>query len=171
MVKDRKSSYKVDILLMENLVTSVMVEFLLEGKTYPYENLLEQVNSYKLLKTPFDTKIHNIDDFMVDAYVVYDKYHKIQKQNIDSVIDLISSNDSFKDLLKLFKMDGLDVDAVKDQLKLYIDTFEKLMINCDFEGVQIRGIQKNFLNDKMSDAISDEDYELCAFLRDKINSI
>lgn len=142
-------------------------------KNCPYDNLMAQVNSYKLTNTDFDPTEHKIDDFMVDAYMVYVKYNSVVDK-IDDVFEMIkkdTSNDMLSGLLKLFGVDNIDDNDIKKELDTISTTFEDLLLNCDFEGVQIRGIQKNFLKDKLKEAIENEEYMLCAKLRDKINSI
>ena len=159
----KNENYKVDITHMYNLVLAVYMDYKLKNKDCPYENLLSQVESYKITNTPFDPKIHNIDNFMVDAYQVYDRYMSIE----DKLEEILEENP----LTKMFGAMGIDMDFMEEQFHMITRTFEEIIQNCDFEGVQIRGIQKNFLKDLMKRAVGDENYELAAELRDKIKSI
>lgn len=161
MTKDEH--YKVDINHMYNLVLAVYMDYKLKDKECPYENLLSQVESYKITNTPFDPKIHNIDNFMVDAYKVYDRYMSIEDK-LDEIMEV-------NPLSKMFDAMGIDMDFMEQQFHEIIRTFEEIIQNCEFEGVHIKGIQKNFLKDLMKRAVEDEDYELAAVLRDKIKSI
>ena len=40
---------------------------------FKYQGLLDQIETYKLSETPFDTIHHKIDDFMIDVYRTYCK--------------------------------------------------------------------------------------------------
>ena len=155
-----KNNYKININNMYYLVFAVYTDFSVRkhGKDNPYGNLLSQVDSYKKTDTPFDPKFHNIDDFMVDAYRLYEKYMTIE----DKLTDVMQN-------LGFGKM--IDPETIEKEFHRITSTFEEIIMNCDFEGVQIRGIQKNFLGDKMKDAVDEENYELAAKLRDKIKSI
>ena len=153
-----KEDFSVDSNNMFILVIAVYTDYKSKGKTFPYSNLLSQVETYKMNGTTFKPKFHKIGDFMVDAYTVYDRYLSIE----DKLTDMLS-------------MTGLgevfNEEKIKEELMAISNTFEVLMINCDFEGVQIRGIQKNFLKDKLEEAIEIEEYELCAVLKKKIDNI
>lgn len=152
---------KIDIEKMSYIVTGVYVRGLYFGES-TYENLFEQVETYRLSGTVFDTDIHNIDELMVDAYKLYAEIKELKE--IDSLPQEI-----FSGLANFgIKMNLDDVQMVSHN---FISIFDEIMINCTFEGVQIRGIQKNFLGDKLNDAISDEEFEKAAYIRDKIKSI
>jgi len=158
--KMTKEEFKIDSNNMFYLVAAVYMDYKTRGKTCPYENLLEQVDTYKMNGTLFNPKIHKIDDFMVDAYRIYDKFSEVEDK-IGEVLDM--SN--------LGKFFGLDEKKIRKELQIISKTFEDLMINCDFEGVEIRGIQKNFLKDIMKNAVEEENYEFCGILKTKINNI
>jgi len=152
--------FKVDSDNMFQLVAAVYIDYKTKGKVCPYENLFEQVTTYKMNGTQFNPKIHKIDDFMVDAYKIYDKFSSIE----DKVAQVL-------EMTGLGKFFGFNEEKIKKELQTISETFEDLMINCEFDGVQIRGIQKNFLKDILKNAADDEKYEFCAKLRDKINNI
>lgn len=155
-----KEDFNVDSNNMFHLVAAVYMDYRTRGEVCPYENLLSQVDTYKMNGTPFNPKFHKIDDFMVDAYKVYDRYLTIEDK-IGEILDMTG----------LGKIFGFDEEKIKKEFATISTTFEDLMIHCEFEGVQIRGIQKNFLKDVLKKAVEDENYELCAILRDKINNI
>lgn len=177
MTKDNK----VEINSMFHLVSAVYSEYFFKGKECPYYNLLEQINSYKLTNTDFDPLAHKIDDFMVDAYMVYEKYNQMVDK-VDEILELIKSDKMdaiFSNMLKMFDINKVNDDDIKKEIEIISNTFEDLMFNFDYEGVHIRGIQKNFLQDKMTEAIENEDYEFCQemlqrfpqILKDKINNL
>jgi len=145
---------------MFQLIAAVYLEMKIGGKEWKYNNLLEQVDTYKLNNTPFNPNIHNIDDFMVEAYKVYDKYLLI-KDKIDEALQITGlSNNPF-----------FTKEKIKKEFDIIMNTVEQILINCNFKGVQIRGIQKNFLNDKLKESIEQENYELCAILKEKIDNL
>jgi len=155
-----KEDFNVDINNMFHLVAAVYMDYKTRGKECPYENLLSQVDTYKMNGTPFKPKYHKIDDFMVDAYRIYDRYSSIEDK-IGEVLEMTG----------LGKFFGFNEDKIKEELLKISTTVEELLMNCEFEGVQIRGIQKNFLKDKLNVAIENEEYELCAKLKSKIDKI
>lgn len=155
-----KEEFNVDINSMYHLVVAVYMDYKTRGKECPYENLLSQIDTYMMNGTPFKPKYHKIDDFMVDAYKIYDRYSSIEDK-IGQVLEMSG-------LGKLF---GFNEEKIKEELLKISTTVEELLMNCDFDGVQIRGIQKNFLKDALKKAIEDENYERCVILRDKINNI
>jgi hypothetical protein len=63
------------------------------------------------------------------------------------------------------------MEEVRKELSKFLQAFDDIMIDCDFEGVQIKGIQKNFLNDKLQEFVEVENYEKAAEIRDKIKKI
>lgn len=155
----KKENYKIDIDKMFYLVYAVYMDYLAKGKEMPYSQLLSQVETYKMNNTKFDTTIHKIDDFMVDAYRVYAKFANIE--------------DRISEMSEIFKIGKIyiDNDKLKEGFSNIKSGFEELIIHCNFEGAQIRGIQKNFLKEKLKVVIKNEEYEFAAYLRDKIKTI
>lgn len=156
---------KIPIEKIGYIVLGVHIHYTLFGKKSPYENLLEQVETYKLKNTPLDTDIHNIDDLMVDAYILYEKIKSKEEEIINMSDHFIYSN-----INNLFGFE-IDINEVQKELGKLTDAFDYIMMECDFEGVQIKGIQKNFLNDKLKELVESEEYEKAAKIRDKINNI
>ncbi len=154
MMKD----FNVDSNNMYHLIIAVYMDYSIRGKQCPYDNLLSQVDTYKMNGTPFRPKLHKIDDFMVDAYKIYDRY-----LNIENDISAVLSMSVFG---KMF-----NEEKIRKEFTTISNTFEELIMNCDFEGVQIRGIQKNLLIDKLKNAIDNEEYELCSKLKNKIDKL
>jgi hypothetical protein len=149
--------YKVDSNSMYYLVFAVKTEYSAKGEPFPYDNLFSQVETYQMNGTPFDPAIHNIDDFMVSAYGLYDRYLNAEDK-IAEVIDKLGFSKNF----------GIDGDLIKKEFNNLIVTFDGIIENCNFESVEIKGIQINLLKDKLKIAIEDENYELAAILRDKL---
>lgn len=105
-------------------------------------------------------EVSDLEDFFVDAYMVYDKIkknqHKIEEKMSESK-------------LMSFLPEKI-IDSAKDEMKKFISIFEFCIKTADFETANMRGIQKNMLSDFMNDLIKEEKYEECTLLRDKINS-
>lgn len=154
---------KIPIDKIGYIVYGVHIQYTLFGKKSPYENLLEQVETYKLKNTPLDINIHNIDDLMVDAYMLYEKIKSRQDELLNMSENLYAGLTNFG-----FK---IDMEEVRKELSKFLQAFDDIMIDCDFEGVQIKGIQKNFLNDKLQEFVEVENYEKAAEIRDKIKKI
>ena len=55
-----------------------------------------------------------------------------------------------------------------EQVQKYENVFEDLMENYKFDDPEIRGIQKGFLSEKMSQYAIEEEYEKAAKVRDMI---
>lgn len=148
-----KTKIEIDDFL--TMVYWVRTFSLVEGKQFKYENLLEQGETYKLNNTPFNTKIHNIDEFMIDVCHIYLKFKMTKNQVLD-----------FYDNINLAPF------VTKDMLIETTDKFEvifgDLMENYRYEDPEVRGIQKGFLNEKMKEYVSNEQYEKAAVVRDAI---
>lgn len=153
--------HKIDIddfIIIIGFVKTV-TEF--EGKEFPYNNLYDQAETYKLNKTPLDTQIHHIDDFMVDAVKVYLKMKSTQKEFeelVESIPDL--------PLNKLF-----DKSKILEHVKKYQTICEDLMTNYEYTDPEIISIQIGFLTEKMNEFVSNEEYESAAELRDYIKNL
>ena len=150
-----KLKYKVDIDDLLTLIYWVKVSYSIENKIFNYQNLLSQVETYKFTQTPFDTRIHSIDDLMIDAFKVYHKLKMTEQERlkvIESInVPLINKNDLIS------------------ETKHYERIFEDLIENYKFEDPEIRGIQKGILTEKLKECVYIEDYENAAKLRDMIN--
>ncbi len=159
-----KEHYKIDIDGMYYLVVAVYTDYKIRGLDNPYTQLMNQVESYKMNNTPFDPTIHKIDDFMVDAYKIYARYISIEGELGDKLKEILESSE----LLNIFEFDE---DKLKEEFEKITSTFEDIIDNCDFDRPEIRGIQKNLLLERMNTAAEEENYELAAILRDKINKV
>lgn len=136
------------------LIYWVRTYYLFESKEFVYQNLLEQAETYAFTKTALDTKLHNIDDLMVDAYKIYSKI-KSTEQRVSEILDTI-------------KKPLIDKEEMKKETKRYESIVEDLIENYKYEDAEIRGIQKGFLTEKMSEYVLVEDYENAAKVRDMI---
>lgn len=149
-----------DFLIIINWVKT-MIEF--EGKIFPYQNLYDQAETYKLKNTPLDTQIHHIDDFMVDAFKVYLKMKKTQ----DIFEESLEYNSIFEMFEKIFK---IKKEAFIEHTRKYQRICEDLMLNYKYEEPEIRAIQIGFLTEKMNEFALNEEYEKAAELRDYIKN-
>ena len=129
---------KINIDDFLNLVYWVRTFYLIEGRPFNYQNLVDQAETYKMKNTPLDIEIHPIDNLMIDAFHIY---HKL-KETEDKVKDVMDNVQ-----LPFF----IDREMLMNETKKYERIFEDLMENCKFEDPEIRGIQKGFLGDKMKE--------------------
>ena len=125
----------------------------IEGKSFKYQNLQDQAETYKYTNTPLDTRIHPIDELMIDAFRVYDKLKKT-KEKFNGVLEKIDFT-SFQN-------------RFNNEISKYEKSFEELMENFRYEYPEIRGIQKGVLTEKMNEYVAAEDYEHAAIVRDII---
>jgi len=147
---------KVDIDNFLHLILWIKTFYIIDGKKFNYESLLDQAETYKLKNTPFDTSIHHIDDLMIDGYHLYHKL-KITEDKVNQMMDMI-------------KMPFVDKDMMMNETNKYKKIFEDLLENYKYNDPEIRGIQKGFLSEKMKEYVSVEDYENAARVRDMIKS-
>jgi excinuclease UvrABC helicase subunit UvrB len=144
-----------DFLIIINWVKTI-IEF--EGKNFPYQNLYDQAETYKLKNTPLDTQIHHIDEFMIDAFKVYIKMKKTEVE-FEKLLDDIP-----------FIPFGIKKESFIDHVKKYQTICEDLMLNYKYEDPEIRAIQIGFLTEKMNEFAINEEYEKAAELRDYIKT-
>lgn len=129
---------------------------LLEGKQFNHQNLLDQAETYKLSNTPLDTKIHPIDDLMVDAFHIYHKLIETEEK-VDKLLEHI-----------IIPLPFFNKEIMLNETLKYKRIFEDLMENYKYEDPELRGIQKGFLQEKMRECVQIEDYENAARIRDLI---
>ena len=146
---------KIDINDFLTLLNWTKTFIVFEGGEFKYDNLYYQADTYRLSNTPLDTKIHYIDDFLIDVYHIYNKMILTEKQ-VDEV-------------LKSINIPFISSDLMKEEISKFKNIFLDLMENCKFEDAEIRGIQKGLLSEQIKDYIADENYEKAAELRDIIN--
>ena len=140
------------------LISWLKYYFELDNKPFKYQNLSDQSDTYKLTQTAWDTKIHNIDDFMKDLFQLYIKTQEIKEQ-FDEAISMINSP-------------FIKIDLMIEQTKTFLNICEDLLTNYKYDEPEIKGIQRTFLqvNNKMAECIKNEDYEGAANIRDILNS-
>ena len=146
-----KSKANVDDILTILLWVKTISE--IEGKSFKYQNLQDQAETYKYTNTLLDTRIHPIDELMIDAFRVYDKLKKT-KEKFNGVLEKIDFT-SFQN-------------RFNNEISKYEKSFEELMENFRYEYPEIRGIQKGVLTEKMNEYVASEDYEHAAIVRDII---
>ena len=154
---------KIDISDFLIMIYWVKTFSLVEGKKFNYQNLMDQAETYKYKNTPLDTQIHYIDEFMIDAYQIYTK----MKETKDKFNKFMNNIDH-----KIYENLDIKITDIKDvmieQVQKYENVFEDLMENYKFDDPEIRGIQKGFLSEKMSQYAIEEEYEKAAKVRDMI---
>jgi hypothetical protein len=128
---------------------------------FKYQNLMDQIDTYKLSETPLDIKIHKIDDFMVDVYrTLRDMESVIRDTDIVDMDEDDMMSNLMKDGIKLFRRHCAKLRRIIGQI----------MLNYEFTETEIRGIQWNYLKDMLNESIQNEDFELSALIRDRINN-
>ena len=158
-----------DFLIMINWVFTFSA---LEQKSFNHMLLMEQAQTYKLSNTPLNTNIHKIDGFMVDVYRVYDRLVKLESKiesAYDTIFPMLSGMGGFPigggEFLSFPSKDVLIAEIEK-----FFIIFSDMMENFIYEETEIRGIQKNFLLDKIKAYSDDEEYEKAAQIRDILNT-
>jgi hypothetical protein len=122
---------------------------------FKHQNLKDQIDTYKLKNTPFDTTYHNIDDFMLDAYKTYYEFEDLLDESGDGLLKGM-------DFLKKGR-EEIFHNSIK--LKTILN---HIILNFDFVETEIRGIQYSFLHNLMTESIKNEEYETAAIVRDKL---
>lgn len=149
---------KIEINDFLTLIYWVKTYFVFNKKKFNHENLIQQAETYKLKNTPLDTKIHPIDDLMVDAFQVYHNLKETEEQ-VNQVLDMIEIP-SF-----------IDKDMMKKETQKYTSIFEDLIENYKYDDPEIRGIQMGLLQERMKEYVAVEDYENAARVRDMIKEV
>jgi len=143
--------------------------------SFKYQNLKDQIETYRLSGTPFDIKIYPIDEFLVDAYKTSCFMEKLLGLDIDTDIspeDEAGINEYMKDMGLPPTKETFSESAKKlkeDYIK-FKRIFGNIMLHYEFTETEIRGIQRNYLNDMLKESIENEDYEESALVRDRINT-
>jgi len=153
-----KMKTKVNIDNILTLLLWIKTIYTIEGKKFNYDNLLSQAETYKYSNTPLDTKIHSIDEMLIDAFSVYDKLKKT-KIKFDEILEKIP---------ELRIQINTSKEILSEEIGKYEEIFEDLMENYRYEDPETRGIQKGVLSEKMKDFVAVEDYERAAKVRDII---
>ena len=151
---------KVNIDNMLTILLWIKTIYTIEGKKFNYQNLLDQSETYKYSNTPLDTKIHSIDELMIDAFRVYDKLRKT-KEKFNAVLEKINMPILSSEIFN-------SKDNITSEISKYEEIFEDLMENYRYEDPETRGIQKGVLGEKMNEYVADEEYEKAAKVRDVI---
>lgn len=143
-------------------------DFTSDLKPFKFQNLKDQIDTYKLTNTQFDTTYHKIDEFLVEVYRTMcdmsDLVHSIDELPYDEY----DEDGEMADYLSFMKKGSKKIYQHYTKMKVI---FNHIMLHHDFIEVEIRGIQYNYLKeDMLKEAIDCEDFEECAQIRDKINN-
>lgn len=130
------------------------------GKNFLYQHLLDQVTTNKNNKIPFDIKMYPIDDVMTDAIQIYCKFNGIEEAYTESIKEMSKLNSP-----------GFSMDGVLEEKENFMRICEYILENYTFYHPEIAGIQKTFLQCKMSEYIKNEEYEKAAKARDLIDRV
>lgn len=151
-----KTRIKIDDFL--SFIYWIKMSYLVEGKKFKHEGLVQQAETYRLTGTPLDTRIHPIDSLMVDSFPIY--------------LKLKESQEIVKEYLETNEMPSfLDKNIMLNETKKFFDTFEDLLENYKYDEPEIRGIQMVHLQKRMKEYAIVEDYENAAIIRDRIKEI
>jgi hypothetical protein len=134
--------------------------------SFKYQNLMDQIETYKLSGTPLDTKIRPIDEFMVDVYRTYCDLEKMINAGNEGLQEY-EEEEEMGDMLSFFKTGTKKVMKHFTRLKMI---FNDIMLHFEFTETEIRGIQLNYLNDMLKESIETEDFEMSALVRDRLET-
>lgn len=150
----------------QELVSLFKKDFTSDLKPFRFQNLKDQIDTYKLTNTPFDTIYHKIDEFLVEVYRTMcdmsDLVHSIDEMSDDDYGD-----GEMSEYLSFMKKGSKRIYQHYTKMKVI---FNHIMLYHEFTEVEIRGIQYNYLKDMLRESIENEDFEDSALIRDKIKS-
>ena len=128
------------------------------NKKFVYDELLQRciTDSVETIKVD-----DCFDDFMLDLYLIYEKFSKVTQEGIEK----IAENPIFETLPKEW------VEESMRSLNAFLKLYEDLMLTSKFELPQIRGIQKNMMNDFLTKYIASENYEKCIELKENMKNV
>ena len=156
MLVRKEEMKKDDLLLLLNWILSGAI---LSKNNFKYDQLLIDISK----ETCDIVKIANIfDDLIYESYLIYEKIKYTTKEDLMSKY---KENPVYKIL-----PESIIDDSYKNMTR-FKNLYEDIIINSKFEKDNIREIQKNILTNIMSKFILDEEYEKCAEIKNKINSI
>lgn len=135
-------------------------------ENFKYYQLLEDAEKLITSDTPYDILKHPIDEFMVDVYRTLLKMDQMIKDLEERVGDAFFFENKMGDEKKTNEIKH----SLKSEYKKLKKLFNDIMLDCEFSYCEISGIQKNYLNDMLNEAIENEDYEIAAKVRDRIKN-
>lgn len=156
MLVRKEEMKKDDLLLLLNWILSGAI---LSKNNFKYDQLLIDISK----ETCDIVNIANIfDDLIYESYLIYEKIKYTTKEDLMSKY---KENPVYKIL-----PESIIDDSYKNMTR-FKNLYEDIIINSKFEKDNIREIQKYILTNIMSKFILDEEYEKCAEIKNKINSI
>lgn len=156
MLEKRIELKKSDLII---LLSWLKGEVVAHNKKFNYDELLQRciTDSVETIKVD-----DYFDDFMLDLYLIYEKLSKVTQEQIE---EKIVENPMFKILPKEW------VEESMRNLSAFLKLYEDLMLTSKFEFPQIRGIQKNMMNDFLAKYIASENYEKCIELKENMKDV
>ena len=156
MLVRKEEMKKDDLLLLLNWILSGAI---LSKNNFKYDQLLIDISK----ETCDIVNIANIfDDLIYESYLIYEKIKYTTKEDLMSKY---KENPVYKIL-----PESIIDDSYKNMTR-FKNLYEDIIINSKFEKDNISEIQINILSNIMSKFILDEEYEKCAEIKNKINSI
>ena len=104
----------------------------------------------------------SLDILMMDAYPMYEKLSKTDTKELE---EKAKSTPIFNIIPKEM------IDESMRSLQTFIDLYEQLMIESDFDYPHTEAIQKRLLNDYLNKYIQAEQYEKCAEIKNKLSEL
>jgi hypothetical protein len=156
MLEKRIELQKSDLMI---LLSWLKGDIIMGNKKFNFDTLLERC------ATELNDSIRvddYFDDLMFDLYLLYEKLCKITPEQLE---EKIIENPMFKILPKEWVAESMR------SLANFLELYENLMMSSKFENIQIRGIQKNMMNDLLKKYIMNEEFEKCIDLKEKLKEV
>lgn len=156
MMLERKVNIKKSELL--TLLSWLKSENIMNNKKFKFDYLLNECFN----DDSGDVEVLDfLDDLMAELFEIYEKL-KIKSPSLESHI-------MESPLFKVLPKDMID-ESMRS-MKSFLDLYEHLLMDCKFENNQMRGIQKTMITVLLNKYISDEEYEKCIELKEKLKNI
>lgn len=152
---EKKDNIKTSELLI--LLSFLQSENIIKNKKFRFDHLITECFSNDNGVVDVDGFL---DDLMCDLFIIYNKLKNTET---------IEENIHISPLFKVLPKDMLE-ESMRG-LKSFIDLYERLLMECKFENIQIRGIQKTMFTTMLNNSIMNEEYEKCIELKEKLKDV
>ena len=179
-MKELKRNF-ISIKILKLLLTWHKVCCAIFQKDFKYDehfyNMVDVNEKVKIDATEY------IDNLIVDSYWAYEKVKNTTEDICNDTYDYDYDDediDMLKDMLggKFPIIFDCSNEKIKENInksfeksEQFLRIYEYFIMNYLFETANARGLQKNMINDLIKRYTTDEDYEKCAELRDKLTQI